>query len=70
MAAQQQDRIVFLETNEGDTTLVPTWWFYLDRADTSIAPHVIPSPGDTAIVSLLSRFFHQMFSGLHQKQLM
>lgn len=52
----RQDRIVFLETNEGDTTLVPTWWFYLDRADTNIAPHVIPQQGDTAIISLIKPF--------------
>ena len=52
----RQDRIIFLETNEGDTTLVPTWWFYLDRADTNIAPHVIPQPGDTATLSLIKPF--------------
>ena len=49
-----QDRIVFLEP--GDTSLVPTWWFYLDKADTSIAPHKIPSPGDTATISLIKPF--------------
>jgi hypothetical protein len=52
----RQDRIIFLETNQGDTTLVPTWWFYLDRADTNIAPHVIPSPGDTAKLALIKPF--------------
>ncbi|MDP2364074.1 MAG: hypothetical protein Q8M94_09925, partial [Ignavibacteria bacterium] len=52
----RQDRIIFLETNEGDTTLVPTWWFYLDRADTNIAPHIIPQPGDTATLSLIKPF--------------
>ena len=52
----RQDRIIFLETNQGDTTLVPTWWFYLDRADTNIAPHVIPSPSDTATLALIKPF--------------
>ena len=51
-----QDRIVFLETKFGDTTLVPTWWFYLDKADTTIAPHVLPQPGDTAVISLKKPF--------------
>ena len=26
------DRIVFLETKETDTTLSPTWWFYLAKS--------------------------------------
>ena len=52
-----QDRIVFLETkNENDTSLVPTWWFYLNKADTTIAPHVIPQPGDTAKILLKKPF--------------
>ena len=52
----RQDRIIFLEPKGEDTTLVPTWWFYLDRADTSIAPHIIPEPGDTAVISLIKPF--------------
>lgn len=52
-----QDRIVFLETKAADdTSLVPTWWFYLDKADTNIAPHVIPQAGDTAKLFLLKPF--------------
>jgi hypothetical protein len=46
------DRIVFLEGNETDTTLSPTWWFYLAR-DTSV---VIPEPGDTANIALIKPF--------------
>ena len=53
----RQDRIVFLEPqNENDTLLFPTWWFYLDKADTSIAPHVLPQPGDTAKIFLKKPF--------------
>ena len=53
----KQDRIVFLEAkSDNDTTLIPTWWFYLDKADTNVAPHVIPQPGDTAKISLKKPF--------------
>ncbi len=51
-----QDRIVFMEPNENDPALSPTWWFYLDRATTTGRPHKIPSPGDTAIVNLIKPF--------------
>src|SRR3989304_9214263 len=52
-----QDRIVFLEAkSDDDTSLVPTWWFYLDKADTNVAPHVIPQSGDTAKLFLLKPF--------------
>ena len=52
-----QDRIVFLETkSDNDTSLIPTWWFYLDKANTSIAPHVIPQTGDTAKILLKKPF--------------
>jgi hypothetical protein len=51
-----QDRIVFLETNENDTTLFPTWWFYLDKVDTSVRAHILPQPGDTAKISLKKPF--------------
>jgi hypothetical protein len=51
-----QDRIVFLETNDNDTTLFSTWWFYLDKVDTSVRAHVLPQPGDTAIISLRKPF--------------
>ena len=50
------DRIVFLETKDSDTTLSPTWWFYLQRVDTSVAQLVFPEPGDTAIISVKKPF--------------
>jgi len=50
------DRIIFLETKDNDTTLFPTWWFYLQRVDTSVAQLVFPEPGDTAIIALLKPF--------------
>lgn len=46
------DRIVFLESKGTDTTLSPTWWFYLAR-DTSVT---IPEPGDTANITLIKPF--------------
>jgi hypothetical protein len=51
-----QDRIIFLETNDNDTTLFPTWWFYLDKVDTSVRAHILPQPGDTAKISLKKPF--------------
>ncbi|NWF88824.1 MAG: hypothetical protein HXY50_05090 [Ignavibacteriaceae bacterium] len=52
-----QDRIVFLETKSNtDTTIIPTWWFYLDKADTNVAPHVIPQAGDSAKIFLKKPF--------------
>jgi len=48
------DRIVFLESKTNDTTLSPTWWFYLQKADT--ANLVYPVPSDTAIVNLKKPF--------------
>jgi len=52
-----QDRIVFLEPKaDDDTTIIPTWWFYLDKADTSVAPHVLPQAGDTAKLFLKKPF--------------
>ena len=57
MAVQLKDRIIFLETkSDSDTSLIPTWWFYLDKANTSIAPHVIPQLGDTAKIFLKKPF--------------
>lgn len=51
-----QDRIVFLEQKaDNDTTLVPTWWFYLDKA-ADITKHVIPQSGDTAKLFLRKPF--------------
>ena len=50
------DRIVFLESDANDTTLSPTWWFYLSRVDTSIAVHMLPEPNDTAVISLKKPF--------------
>lgn len=52
----KQDRIVFLETNDNDTTLFPTWWFYLDKVDTNVRVHILPQPGDTARISLKKPF--------------
>lgn len=49
-----QDRIIFMEP-KGDS-LSPTWWFYLDKADTNVAPHKIPSAGDTASINLIKPF--------------
>ena len=51
-----QDRIVFLESTENDTTLSPTWWFYLSRVDTSVAVHMLPEPGDSAVIALIKPF--------------
>jgi hypothetical protein len=50
------DRIVFLETKDGDTTLSPTWWFYSQRVDTSLADLVFPESGDTAVIALIKPF--------------
>ena len=50
------DRIVFLESDANSTTLNPTWWFYLQRVDTSVTPLVFPSPGDTATIVLKKPF--------------
>ena len=50
MEAQSQDRIIFLETNEGDTNIVTNMVVLLGRLD--IATHVIPLPGDTAIINV------------------
>jgi len=50
------DRIVFLEEKDNDTTLSPTWWFYLQRVDTSVTALVFPDQGDTAIISVKKPF--------------
>ena len=50
------DRIVFLETKDNDTTLFPTWWFFLSKVDTSVAQLLFPEPDDTAIISLKKPF--------------
>lgn len=53
----RQDRIVFLEPrDENDTTLIPTWWFFLDKVDTTTAVHTLPQPGDTASIKLTKPF--------------
>jgi hypothetical protein len=51
----KQDRIIFLEKADAGETLVPTWWFYLDKA-ASAAVHKLPDPGDTAYVFLNKPF--------------
>ncbi|HVO73706.1 MAG TPA: hypothetical protein VMT35_06760 [Ignavibacteriaceae bacterium] len=50
-----QDRIVFLEPKDNDTSLTPTWWFYLDKAPAG-RTHKIPSPSDTATILLKKPF--------------
>lgn len=50
------DRIIFLEASGTGTDLIPTWWFYLNVADTNIMPHSIPSVDDTASVFLIKPF--------------
>ena len=49
-----RDRIVLLERKDTDTSLSPTWWFYLNRVDSAILK--IPAPGDTAVMSLIKPF--------------
>ncbi|MCI0707142.1 MAG: hypothetical protein L0Y80_06650 [Ignavibacteriae bacterium] len=51
----RQDRIVFLEPSNPDTGLTPTWWFFLDRAD-SLAVHKLPVSGDAANITLTKPF--------------
>ncbi|OGU82143.1 MAG: hypothetical protein A2W11_07440 [Ignavibacteria bacterium RBG_16_35_7] len=48
-----KDRIVFLETKGSDTTLLPTWWFYLANSSTG---YTLPEPGDTAFISVFKPF--------------
>jgi hypothetical protein len=50
-SGSRQDRIIFLETNDGDDSLFPTWWFYLARQATTL-----PQPGDSVNLSLLKPF--------------
>jgi hypothetical protein len=49
-----RDRIVFLEPKGNDTTLGPTWWFYLRSV--AGGNYVIPQPGDTATISVFKPF--------------
>ena len=50
------DRIIFLEPSSTDTTLLPTWWFYSQRVDTSVVQLVYPEAGDTAILAIIKPF--------------
>jgi len=48
-----KDRIVFLEPKEeGDTTLSPTWWFYMVNSNS----YVLPEPNDTSYIAVSKPF--------------